>query len=64
MSLKDRLTLVAMWTIGMIILILIAVDPFDMLDATQEITLAVIVLVANVPLLLYYRKRIVEKTRN
>jgi len=61
MSIKDRLIILAMSLIGMIILLLIAYDPIDILDSTQKIILAVIVMVANVPLLLYQRRRILKK---
>jgi hypothetical protein len=63
MSLKDRLTILVMWTISMIILILIFLDPLGILDSTQKIILAVIVMVANVPLLLYQRQRILKKMK-
>jgi hypothetical protein len=63
MSVKDRLTILAMWTIAMIILVLIFLDPLNILDSTQKIILAVIVMVANVPLLLYQVKRIKNKTK-
>jgi hypothetical protein len=63
MSVKDRLTIVAMWTVGMIILILIFLDPLNILDSAQEIILAVIVIVANTPLLLYQRQRILKKLK-
>ena len=63
MSLKDRLTILVMWTISMTILILIFLDPLGILDSTQKIILAVIVMVANVPLLLYQRQRILNKMK-
>jgi hypothetical protein len=63
MSLKDRLIIVAMWAIGMIIYILIALDPLDILDTTQKVIIAVIVSVAFVPLLLYQRQRILKKMK-
>ena len=63
MSLKDRLIIVAMWAIGIIIYILIALDPLDILDATQKVIIAVIVSVAFVPLLLYQRQRILKKMK-
>jgi hypothetical protein len=63
MSVKDRLTILVMWAIAMIILILIFLDPIGILDSTQKIILAVIVMVANVPLLLYQVKRIKNKTK-
>ena len=63
MSPKDRLIILAMSITGMIIILLIAYDPLDILDTTQKIILAVIVAVANVPLLLYQVKRIKNKTQ-
>jgi len=63
MSVKDRSTILVMWAIAMIILILIFLDPINILDSTQKIILAVIVMVANVPLLLYQRQRILKKMK-
>ena len=63
MSVKARLIILTMSIIGMIVLLLIAYDPIDILDSTQKIILAVIVMVANVPLLLYQVKRIKNKTK-
>ena len=63
MSLKDRLIIVAMWAIGMIIFILIALDPLDILDTTQKVIIAVIVSVVFLPLLLYQRQRILKKMK-
>jgi hypothetical protein len=63
MSVKDRLIILAMWVIAMIILILIFWDPIDILDPTQKIILAIIVMVANVPVLLYQRQRILKKMK-
>jgi hypothetical protein len=63
MSLKDRLIILAMSVIGMIIFLLIAYDPLDILDTTQKYIIAVIVAVANVPLLLYQRQRILKKMK-
>jgi len=64
MSVKDRSTILVMWAIAMIILILIFLDPINILDSTQKIILAAIVMVANVPLLLYQRQRILKKMKN
>ena len=64
MNLKDRLIIVAMWAIGMIIFILIALDPLDILDTTQKVIIAVIVSVVFLPLLLYQRQRILKKMKN
>lgn len=36
MSQKDMLTIFGMWAIAMIILILIFLDPIDILDSTQK----------------------------
>ena len=63
MSAKDRLIILAMWVIAMIILILIFWDPIDILNPTQKIILAVIVMVANIPLLLYQVNGIKNKTK-
>ena len=63
MSQKDRLIIVAMWAIGMITYILIAVDPLDILDTSQKVIIAVIVSVAFVPLVLYQRQRILKKMK-
>jgi len=38
-------------------------DPLNILDSTQKIILAVIVMVANAPLLLYQRQRILKKMK-
>ena len=63
MSPKDRLIILAMWAIGMIILLLIFIDPLNILDNTQKIILAVIVLVANIPILLIQIQRIQKKMK-
>jgi len=63
MSVKDRLTILAMWTVGMIILILIFLDPLIILSSDQKIILAVIVMVANAPILWYQRQRILKKMK-
>ena len=63
MSLKDRLIIVAMWAIGMVIYLLIFVDPLDILDTSQKVIIAVIVSVAFVPLLLYQLQRIRKKMK-
>lgn len=58
---KDRLIILAMWTIAIIILLLIFIDPLNILDTTQKNILAIIVLVANIPILLYQIQRIKKK---
>jgi len=63
MSPKDRLIILAMAVIGMIIFLLIAYDPLDILDTSQKWILGLIVAIANVPLLLYQVKRIKNKTK-
>jgi len=52
-----------MAVIGMIIFLLIAYDPLDILDTSQKWILGLIVAIANVPLLLYQVKRIKNKTK-
>jgi hypothetical protein len=63
MSVKDRLIILAMAITGMIIFLLIGYDPLNILDTTQKWILAVIVAVANIPLLLYQVNRIKNKTK-
>lgn len=63
MSIRDRLIILAMSVIGMIIFLLIAYDPLDILDTSQKWILGLIVAVANVPLLLYQRQRILKKMK-
>jgi Mn2+/Fe2+ NRAMP family transporter len=63
MSIKDRLIILAMSVIGMMIFLLIAYDPLDILDTSQKWILGLIVAVANVPLLLYQRQRILKKMK-
>jgi uncharacterized protein YacL len=61
MSKKDRLIMLAMAIIGMIIYLLIAYDPLDILDTTQKWIIFVIVTVANSLLLIYQVQRIKKR---
>ena len=61
MSRKDMLIILAMWVISMIIFLLIAYDPLDILDFSQKMIIAVIVSIAFLPLLIYQRQRIIKK---
>ena len=63
MSIEDRLIILAMSVISIIIFLLIAYDPLNILDTSQKWILALIVAVANVPLLLYQRQRILKKMK-
>jgi len=63
MSIKDRLIILTMAVTGMIIFLLIAYDPLNILDTSQKWILGLIVAVANVPLLLYQRQRIMKKMK-
>jgi uncharacterized protein YacL len=63
MSVKDRLTILAMAIIGMIIYLLIAYDPLDILDTTQKYIIAVIVSIAFLILLIYQVQRIQKKMK-
>lgn len=63
MSPKDRLSILAMAIIGMIIFLLIAYDPLNILDTSQKWILGLIVAVANVPLLWYQVNRIKKRTK-
>ena len=62
-SRKDMLINVAMWAIGMIIILLIAYDPLDILDTTQKVTIVVIMTIVLLPLLLYRRQRLLKKVK-
>ena len=62
-SQKDILTIFGIWAFAMTILTLIFLDPINILDSTQKITLAAIVMVANLPILLYQVKRIKNRTK-
>ncbi|MEJ2271577.1 MAG: hypothetical protein P8X91_03660, partial [Candidatus Bathyarchaeota archaeon] len=60
---KDRLFILAMSIIGMIIYLLIACDPLDILDTIQNWILVLIVSVDFLPLLLYQRQRLLKKMK-
>jgi hypothetical protein len=57
---KDMLINVAMWAIGMIIILLIAYDPLDILDTTQKVIIVVIMTAVLLPLLLIRRQRLLK----
>jgi hypothetical protein len=61
---KDMLINVTLWAIGMIIILLIAYDPLDILDITQKVIIIVIMTIVLLPLLLIRRQRLVKKTKN
>ena len=61
MSIKDRLSILAMSIIGMMVYILIAYDPLDILDTDQKWIIAGIVSIAFAILLFYRVQRIKEK---
>ena len=63
MSRKDMSINVAMWAIGMIIILLIAYDPLDILDITQKVIIVVIMTIVLLPLLLYRRQRLLRKMK-
>ena len=60
---KDMLINIVMWAIGMIIILLIAYDPLDILDITQKVIIVVIMSIVFLPLLLYRRKRLLKKMK-
>ncbi|PVX23156.1 MAG: hypothetical protein CW716_12800 [Candidatus Bathyarchaeum sp.] len=62
-SRKDMLINVAMWAMGMIVILLIAYDPLDILDTTQQMMIVVIMTVILLPLLLYRRQRLLKKMK-
>jgi Mn2+/Fe2+ NRAMP family transporter len=63
LSRKDRLINVALWAIGMIIILLIAYDPLDILDTTQKVIIVVMMTIVLLPLLLIRRKRLLKKMK-
>ena len=62
-SRKEMLINVAMWAIGMIIILLIAYDPLNILDTTQQMIIVVIMTAVLLPLLLYRRQRLLKKMK-
>ena len=62
-SRKDMLINVALWALGMIIILLIAYDPLGILDTTQKVIIVVIMTIVLLPLLLYRRKRLLKKLK-
>jgi hypothetical protein len=62
-SRKDMLINVGLWVIGMIIILLIAFDPLDILDLNQKVIIVVIMTALLLPLLLIRRKRLVKKSK-
>ena len=62
-SRRDMLINVALWAIGMIIILLIAYDPLDILDLTQKVIIAVIMTIVLLPLLLIRRQRLLKKMK-
>jgi Mn2+/Fe2+ NRAMP family transporter len=60
---KEMFINVIMWAIGMIIILLIAYDPLDILDITQKVIIVVIMTIVLLPLLLYRRKKLIEKMK-
>ncbi len=64
MSKKDRLIILAMSITGIIILLLIANDPLDILETTQKYIIAAIYAIVIAPILLIYQvQRIRKKTK-
>jgi Mn2+/Fe2+ NRAMP family transporter len=63
MSTKDRLIILAMSVISIIIFLLIAYDPLDILDLSQKVILVVIISAVSLPLLSYQRQRILKKMK-
>jgi Mn2+/Fe2+ NRAMP family transporter len=62
-SRKDMLINVVIWVIGMIIIMLIAYDPLDILDLTQKVIIVVIMSIVLLPLLLIRRQRLLKKMK-
>jgi Mn2+/Fe2+ NRAMP family transporter len=62
-SRNDMLINIALWATGMVIIVLIAYDPLDILDITQKVIIVVIISIFLLPLLLYRRKRLLKKMK-
>jgi Mn2+/Fe2+ NRAMP family transporter len=62
-SRRDMLINVAVWAIGMIIILLIAYDPLDILDLTQKVIIVVVMSIVLLPLLLIWRQRLLKKMK-
>lgn len=62
-SRKDMLINVGLWAIGMMIILLIAYDPLDILDLTQKVIIVVIMTIILLPLLLIRRQRLLKKMK-
>ena len=62
-SRKDMLTNIVIWVVGLIIILLIAYDPLDILDITQKVIIVVMMSIVLLPLLLYRRKRLLKKMK-
>ena len=62
-SRKDMLINVALWAIGMIIILLIVYDPLNILDLTQKVIIVMIMTIILLPLLLIRRQRLVKKLK-
>lgn len=60
-SRKDMLINVGIWAMGMIIILLIAFDPLDILDTTQKVIIVVIMTIVLLSLLLIRRQRLLKK---
>ena len=62
-SRKDMLINVVIWVIGLIIILLIAYDPLDILDTNQKVIIVVIMSIVLLPLLLIRRQRLLKKMK-
>jgi Mn2+/Fe2+ NRAMP family transporter len=62
-SRRDMMINVVIWAIGMIIILLIAYDPLDILDLTQKVIIVVIMTIVLLPLLLIRRQKLLKKMK-
>jgi hypothetical protein len=62
-SRKDMLVNVVIWATGMIVTLLIAYDPLDILDFTQKVIIVVIMSIVLLPLLLIRRQRLLKRMK-
>ena len=60
---NDMLINVGIWASGMIVILLIAYDPLNILDLTQKVIIVVVMTIVLLPLLLIRRQRLLKKMK-
>ena len=60
---NDMLINVGIWASGMIVILLIAYDPLNILDLTQKVIIVVVMTIVLLPLLLIRPQRLLKKMK-